>query len=746
MKILLKTVLFFLVLFLINIQPQFVSAAEVYKIRPALLVPVNKKDYLTDEKKAQYKTYIFDALKEVQEFYKQELNGKTFNLDNDWDIVYSDKPIDVTQDLTAVKYFYRSGGDNKLPLSDGLIRTIWIIGLSNQGPIAGEGFALKSSGNSFFDHGLLLDLGRTNSEYRDRGLTVIAHELGHAFGLVESKFAYSHTCTEDNPAVCKNNPSPLPPKEISYFDIMNWTITGEKFTQKHFTNDYINQEKTGLYKSLFINPQKDSAPSIENLSGSLDKPKFFNLSPNTVIIGQSFDIIGVGLSEFDQVEIYNLDTVLPSAAYKIIEHKNDVISILINNDDSRFPKSSETKWNIRLIGKNNLKMEIPIELIIKGTQVVEDTIDADNSIPTAFPTANEPIVQQVVSQEVRVITISNYNDFRLNNEVEDIGSPTEIVQSGSSVVWTLPTLDSKPTKRIYIQETGEYFDLTDGQEIEVGGVHIQVQLPKKIVKMTITINGQNQAIDLNNSSGINVRLAGLEGKAQIFYLPCIIEYSNGDITGQGGIPNCVIKINYNPPSVLTPEEIPTASTEPTARNFCEEEGYRKCSNIGASSGLGSCEINGQECTKYETYQCNFNGDAYCGDDSNNPECRGPCKSLCTEGEVVRNECIQCNVSQQICKHADCSEYVCKENENNASCNWFDCPVPTPKCIGKQGIAYNPGDYERECTKRCIYNGCYPGDYTGGEQIFRQCDADGNWGDYQSECSTRCDLYCLSEEE
>ncbi|MCR4306260.1 MAG: hypothetical protein NUV73_04220, partial [Candidatus Daviesbacteria bacterium] len=54
-------------------------------------------------------------------------------------------------------------------------------------------------------------------------------------------------------------------------------------------------------------------------------------------------------------------------------------------------------------------------------------------------------------------------------------------------------------------------------------------------------------------------------------------------------------------------------------NYCEAAGYHKCGTVGAN--LGSCTQDGKSCTKYETYQCNFEGTNYCGDSAEQPECR-----------------------------------------------------------------------------------------------------------------------------
>lgn len=62
---------------------------------------------------------------------------------------------------------------------------------------------------------------------------------------------------------------------------------------------------------------------------------------------------------------------------------------------------------------------------------------------------------------------------------------------------------------------------------------------------------------------------------------------------------------------------PPLPAPPPPTNYCAAAGYYACT---PGSPVGSCSLNGQTCTLYSTYQCNFNGQNYC----NNSTCGAPC--------------------------------------------------------------------------------------------------------------------------
>jgi len=65
----------------------------------------------------------------------------------------------------------------------------------------------------------------------------------------------------------------------------------------------------------------------------------------------------------------------------------------------------------------------------------------------------------------------------------------------------------------------------------------------------------------------------------------------------------------------TPTPVPEPTTPPV--NYCLADGYFACTP-GTSNG--TCTLNGQTCTAYNTYQCNFDGQDYC----DRSTCSTPC--------------------------------------------------------------------------------------------------------------------------
>lgn len=318
---------------------------------------------------------------------------------------------------------------------------------------------------------------------------------------------------------------------------------------------------------VFVNTQKvlGSEGTITSISSSQINP------------GRILEIRGTNLQASTRnarVQIYRI-----SAANNLISF-NDLFTSYLPaawtdklikiqfRDQAAFTSYSDLidpkqKWNLKIVDNSG-------QLIAKWNETLQVSADVPSPVPlipipqrsiTTQSQSPAPINQPQTSQQtqqISAITISNYPGFNpTNTTAGDVGSPTKTVPGGSSVIWTLSTLDSNPAKRIYIQETNQYFDLSNNQEIDVEGIKITAKTVKKTVRMTVTINNTDQDINLNNPTDITVRLAGTEGIAQLFRIPFVKEYSNGEVE------NTAFEIDYQPIPSPTPSPSPTPAETPS---------------------------------------------------------------------------------------------------------------------------------------------------------------------------------------
>lgn len=342
------------------------EAAPPFIIQPAILIPADKKDLATQEKINTYKQHILRGLRETQLFYSQKLNGKTFNFSDDFEIRNLDAKVEGGGDKTAADFLNRTKELDKLPFEIGVVRVVWVVGFTNTGGILGEAMPHKGSGYAVGDIALdgnhLLSLG---GQQRDISVVTLAHELGHTFGLVDTEFAEGHTCAENtrDRGTCKGDPSiPIPPERISYLDIMNWANTGAPLKDMIFSNDRRNQEKTALYRSQFINPQKDPPPPIEEVEAPPSTIKVFGLSPNTINAGQNFSIKGSALNKVLLVEIFPASNSGSRLRANTSAHEDEIEVEII--DFEKVPQG-ESQWKLLLIGEDGSRVAVPTLLTIK---------------------------------------------------------------------------------------------------------------------------------------------------------------------------------------------------------------------------------------------------------------------------------------------------------------------------------------------------------------------------------------------
>ncbi len=281
-------------------------AADRYSVKSYILIPADWKDKVSSQELDRYKKLISEAMVDVQSFYREKLNGHTFNIDSDIPIVTSDKnagndsvtgstqpsnPSDTSRGATFVEdTFNNVGGDSLIPLKNGEVQVVFVLG-SAYSRSSAFGYKDKESGRAMISHLDILFLDTRNelpnpiTTTRDRtdhrnvhydqnyALGTIAHELGHAFGLEQGTEKYggwgrAHPCTVDYPNECRSNtPLPLPTTEESANSIMSYNGENVLATNglhstlfKGFLNTTYNPEVITLYDSPFLNPNHDKAP------------------------------------------------------------------------------------------------------------------------------------------------------------------------------------------------------------------------------------------------------------------------------------------------------------------------------------------------------------------------------------------------------------------------------------------------------------------------------------------------------
>jgi len=379
-----KIFLFFIILLISFILSPKAQAQQSYVVKPALVIPKypiidSGIDYQTSNQDSdnQYRSVILGALKEVQQYYAQKLNGKTFIVDeNAFQIIRPDRqiPLFTIQTTPLVdRYFYFLGGYGDLPMEENTIRIVWVLGTDNLIQ-SGRNFTYSNPtglaeyidsmqrigrmiphgyGDAFLNENNFIDL-RTNDPYRylyssgrDHALAHVAHELGHAIGLVDAGYAKGHPCSDCSINQCTANaPQPLPSCTVEYIrDIMGYGDFG--LHDRGFNNSIHNPEIYQLYRNPFINPQGDPPPAPVPSRPSIE---ISSVSPNPITVGQILEIKGFGFGNaqfpffrsipFSDSAGHTLDfsmqrvaenQVIQTGDYEILEWTDNLIRILIRD-------------------------------------------------------------------------------------------------------------------------------------------------------------------------------------------------------------------------------------------------------------------------------------------------------------------------------------------------------------------------------------------------------------------------------
>lgn len=238
-----------------------------YKVTNILFAPADT------EADPVYPKLIKDAVNRVQDWYAQQLDGKTFqiNEDNNPIIIKSEKRLyELCNPPTAQPgKFYPciqsaiEEVERKIQYpSEGVVLNIFLVGIpsSDTAPAGNYSWVKKlSAGGSFYGESILRMLKGAQTRKDEvicgakygascdpeLAIGIVAHEMGHAFGLSgSSEWSYSHPCTEISREECNKN---LDPK--FYPDVSEW------FSSVMGTGFYKGLNRTWLNDSC-INPER----------------------------------------------------------------------------------------------------------------------------------------------------------------------------------------------------------------------------------------------------------------------------------------------------------------------------------------------------------------------------------------------------------------------------------------------------------------------------------------------------------
>lgn len=285
-----KFVRIFLFLFLISFSLLTVNvysqenSGENYRFKTIIFMPDTAEwteRYPEEFIKRVYFPATIDALKEAQVYYSNQLDGRTFDIDEQPEIVYY-TPQENGKFPNLDYFFMETGMDKLLPQNDRVLYVAWFIGSGDTTPTGGD--KNWNYGDKFiipFNHAFLNheDLGfltrspetveeaGENYSLRQRTIRTVAHEVGHGLTLL-------HPCSyADADASCPFSiPPPLPPSEESFDSIMGWCMS---LTDCRFNNSEINNELYRLCINPFIIPYIDvtecpTPTPIQPLSQDLD--------------------------------------------------------------------------------------------------------------------------------------------------------------------------------------------------------------------------------------------------------------------------------------------------------------------------------------------------------------------------------------------------------------------------------------------------------------------------------------------
>lgn len=341
LKLFILSAIFFAYLFL----PQHEVFAQEYKVRSYIVIPANFDTPEIENKLPQYKNSILQALKSIQSWYAEKLSGHTFRFVEDIEVVRTKKTTLKT--YSTLMMYEELEGDKLVPLQRGTVKTVWMIGSTDMSEWGLHG---DDEGKTWLSHWLLTQLSSASPGSRNRALGTLAHELGHAFGLVQSGYARGHPCTINYPFECIDiAPRPLPGTDEEVGSVMSYG--GSPFyPNTGFNNSIYNPEKWKLYQIAFINPNHDPAPERQPASRATPRLMFnpYVIKPGielSIKLGDYKD--SFGLPGTIEMRLKQPSTVLK---LKILQWTDKLIKVQIPDDI--IPDNTQTTFEMKVLSGN----------------------------------------------------------------------------------------------------------------------------------------------------------------------------------------------------------------------------------------------------------------------------------------------------------------------------------------------------------------------------------------------------------
>lgn len=388
-------ILFILSLFVSLTFPLGNSHAENnYRVKGGIIVPSNWKNFYSPDELETMKLDIIRGLTEVQEFYKNNLDGHTFLIDQEVEIFYSQKPyLGPVDRVEEASIAYRDLEINKIiePVDPFITHVLFIVGTGDVYQSGGGQIAI-------LNHKSLLALS-DEASVRNVALGSIAHELGHALGLVFAGWATAHPCTEVTPYEClEGAPDPLPDKRELFESVIGHGISA--YPNVSFNNSEYNPEKCKLFESPFINPQNDPCPPIQ--PSLLPTFSVFDVNPTSV----HFDVMsGYGTLTIQgsgfgrkkgRVIFYNIDSGATVEVNDLLWFPTEIMANLNKKD---FEPYGTAAWRVTTILEDGKKVEYPYLIVIWGEkfQRISSQITFSVSAKVTCGTDYQPIPGMIVN-------------------------------------------------------------------------------------------------------------------------------------------------------------------------------------------------------------------------------------------------------------------------------------------------------------------------------------------------------------
>lgn len=275
----------FLSIFIIN--PKSILAQE-YVVQPRIIIPSDYESRtpasLVDQ---EFKPNVILALKEVQAWYAKQLKGKTFKIKEDVSILRLKKPAGYTEGMKPMDLYNELGRTGLLIDNESVLNALWLVGTNTKIDQGGWDY-LDNNPNrqiriAWMNYDNLEKINpKRDAKERNIQLGILAHELGHAFGLLNDGRAKWHTCSVEKTDECNGGP-PYPAKKFWYSSVMGYGGVF-LFPDVGLNNTPDNPDVQKALLSPFLNPTKEAGPTPADDSTTFIPPavQILSISPKVV--------------------------------------------------------------------------------------------------------------------------------------------------------------------------------------------------------------------------------------------------------------------------------------------------------------------------------------------------------------------------------------------------------------------------------------------------------------------------------